>query len=628
MSKLSPLEIARLLGPLPPREDYGRTILPRPLLPLSSASSSTLSALSSGHSDSASIFEIPPILDSICDNLTREDIWRCRSVSRTWLAIFGPYRWRDVTWANIEGTNLESTVIANEQWIRKLTIQTTDATFVKLQKTTNLKILNIGLPSPWNYMDYEDFSDEFAEAGYSEALEGQEDDLTRPESWIIPSILNLIHRNPRLHTLRIDCSYATRWAFGISRQPNLVLPPPHFNGEHALLTLKQHSCLRSIHIAISPFTTTAGLAVILKHLPTESLQELTIDRPACLVEQRIESPISTAFELPRPLFTSLRQLYIKSEWSTDEENVLMSLIQCCPNLVDISLSKFTSVNVHQLITTITTYCLKLETIESRSAGYPEYEILRLIQPYSRLREFTFGGSPSSQNLVLPALLEQCAGTLEVVQILEANSISSSSIARVLAECPRLRSLRVSQASDSVGITLSDVSQTYWASNRIEELKLVLLEESDDDDGGAGAVRVGSTFEEQRQETVKNILLLYRKLMTQRQLGKLALVWKSPRHTMPREVGMALIGGEVTEHRLWWMGLRWPTLKEIKNAEKEEKLKQMGFVVRDPSPTWHGVIDDEKGEEEEEDVGWEELDGEYTTYKSRNRHQQRSARGRR
>ena len=78
------------------------------------------------HTFSISIFDIPLILDLICDNLTKDDLLPCLQVSRDWFDLFQPHVLRHVEFINLKKHQTWA-ILDNAARIQTLTIDISDA---------------------------------------------------------------------------------------------------------------------------------------------------------------------------------------------------------------------------------------------------------------------------------------------------------------------------------------------------------------------------------------------------------------------------------------------------------------------------------------------------------------------
>ncbi|KAG9066685.1 hypothetical protein KI688_012593 [Linnemannia hyalina] len=69
-----------------------------------------------------SIFDIPFIIDAICENLSADDIFRCRKTSKPLHKAFLRPHWRDITVRKILTADELDTIRKHAPWIRTLTI--------------------------------------------------------------------------------------------------------------------------------------------------------------------------------------------------------------------------------------------------------------------------------------------------------------------------------------------------------------------------------------------------------------------------------------------------------------------------------------------------------------------------
>ncbi|KAF9934269.1 hypothetical protein FBU30_002687 [Linnemannia zychae] len=145
--------------------------------------------MSSSSSHHISIFDIPLILDLICDNLTKDQLLVCLDVSRSWHILFSPQALRHVRFSNLKPYQTWS-ILNRASLVRSLTIDISDAGWFLNNSipTTSLRELRcvdfnyLPKQKPMNRLIY-----------------------TRPT--IVDQAENallLVGKSPKLHTLIID----------------------------------------------------------------------------------------------------------------------------------------------------------------------------------------------------------------------------------------------------------------------------------------------------------------------------------------------------------------------------------------------------------------------------------------
>ncbi|KAF9113490.1 hypothetical protein BGX27_001444 [Mortierella sp. AM989] len=608
MPKLSPLEIARLL-----------------------ASSSNGHILSSRDpSRSVTIFEVPLILDSICENLQLEDLHSCRGVCKTWRVIFEHYRWRTIDWFVAMEENLDG-VIRNAHWIRDLKVGPIHTALVGDNRATNLRSLYIKKCCNWGGISRWRFQ---WDGGYSEDTSEEEDDDDGNRMTPTISTLDLIKQNSRLENLIIDCMRGTSIEHFGSHHLSDYMNSQLERDDSVLFALKRHSSLKFIQLNLmSTNANPKDLAIILKHCPTTTMRQLIIRRRSFFTATGEELELyhsdsaAERYQETWPIFTALQRLKFDGTMEGAEGLVLIPLLRSCPNLVHLTVPAVDRRRNRLLFDTIAKYCPKLEVINMYDNNIFEPDLAHLLQSPLRLRELYLNFPTGFSDLDFLTILRQYSSTLEILHIGFAK-ISSKAVAQVLEECPHLRKIWIYVSASKNGITLPDLVHTPWASCQIETLSLEVISD---------ASTLGEQDADNKQEIADMIVQLSLKFeqQTNAQPSRSSgLMWRSPEHIMHREYGLSLMKGEITERRLRWLGLEWPTRKEVQDRAKEARIREMGIYIVDPAPIWAcntGESDEEvdsnsvRGENADEiqDI---DMDEEYTIYKTRNRHQNRSSGG--
>ncbi|KAG9069867.1 hypothetical protein KI688_009192 [Linnemannia hyalina] len=204
-----------------------------------------------------------------------------------------------------------------------------------------------------------------------------------------------------------------------------------------------------------------------------------------------------------------------------------------------------------------------------------------------LQGLTMRITPLYANRVLPALLQQCGSTLQVLRLGELGfaNLRSTYIADILARCPRLKVFVVSSAPGKLRpfskIALQDLLSAEWVCSELETLSISInelaavataqdtgtlydglaslaLEDTKNEKGS----QLGSTAAQTYQDYVKfssmvrNVLEFYRRLNALPKLVTLSLQWSQVCQTVPYECGMGFSDHLLDVDKLQWMGLEW------------------------------------------------------------------------
>ncbi|KAG0367657.1 hypothetical protein BGZ54_003491 [Gamsiella multidivaricata] len=482
---------------------------------------------------SSIIFDLPPIMKTICSHLSNVDIWRYRAVSRTWCVLFEPYRWEYVKWHSLEGTRVKQLLIENATRVQHLTISNSrkDAQ-QELRGFINLKSLHLVSRPPG------------------------EDVSTREE--YMRSSWDLIRDNPGLWTLRLDFTrgIVAQLFCHCDHLDHLDLDEPlHQTSDSALAALKRHPSLRSVTLTIAIDRVDVS-ASFLRHLPTATLQHLAIEVACSLSGDSIGKPTTTSAPIVNnssvwPTFPLLRQLNFGANLARAEDLIVFPLLQSCPNVIDLMLPKVKYEKTSSVIDAVIKHCPNLQILDLRCLDIDESEILRLVEPYTQLRELYLGRFMNSRECVLTAVLDQCAKTLEVIDVPikagvmkmdEAATALSRTLGRALAGCPRLRELKVHEdwLCEDNAIPISDLVHASWASSQIEHLRAEFGQWDE-------ALTVG--------EFVDIVARLHGFLSAQSRLKCLYLKWTIPENWDRRKVKNALRAAGMDAISLKWIGLK-------------------------------------------------------------------------
>ncbi|KAG0210581.1 hypothetical protein BGX28_009217 [Mortierella sp. GBA30] len=143
------------------------------------------------NSSNVSIFEIPLILELICDNYSsKQDLQSCLQVCRLWYTIFRPHLIRYVRFADLKASQTQH-VVEHAHRIRNLEIDISDAEcFLEPTQCINLDTLSC---TDFGYMPWPTSSDHY----------DIRTELLHP---VDPNMnaLKLIDQNPQMRTLRVE----------------------------------------------------------------------------------------------------------------------------------------------------------------------------------------------------------------------------------------------------------------------------------------------------------------------------------------------------------------------------------------------------------------------------------------
>ncbi|KAF9909427.1 hypothetical protein EC991_008566 [Linnemannia zychae] len=358
------------------------------------------------HNTPIHIFDIPLILDLICDHLTKDDLLPCLQVSHYWHDLFKPQFLRCVRFADLKEHQTWA-ILDNAARIRSLTIDIADAGWLldnPYSPCINLQVLrcvDFGYVYPHDYNSYDDELDHDSD---STSLESNQVDLST-------SALNLIQSNPKLAVLEvIHCRQRYRTS--------------HFTP--AILTsISKHQTLSQIKINLDFLLPDSFLVALLHHLPL-SLEDLSFSAVGALKQSGIPA------DSPKPTLqgpTNLRRISLRpcdtwfgeaEEGDHDEsyiQRVVLLLIQNSPGLVDLSLAGYSG-QVLILLQTLADVCPLVETIDFDGYNCVNHEIMALTGFLSHLREFKFYGYYSAvnreQRALVPTFLRRSSATLQVI----------------------------------------------------------------------------------------------------------------------------------------------------------------------------------------------------------------------
>ncbi|KAF9110996.1 hypothetical protein BGX27_005523 [Mortierella sp. AM989] len=503
-----------------------------------------------------SIFEIPILLDVICDNLSPKDIWNCYRSSQSWKSLFDPYRSRVVQYAYLNSTQTSS-IIHNSHQIRNLKVDLADAGHFLGSACINL--LNLVC------IDF----------GYTACNE-----------LIDPAVnaLELISRNPKLQSLTVQ------------HRADTQAPQPLQNS--VLKALSIHRSLRSITLDIRlPWEVTREF---LSNIPPK-LEELTMKTYYYVSQHSDPTNRLHPLQLNRP--TALRRITMLDEMSSPQHYFLPSLLEHSPELEEISIPYY-SEGCREIAAILRANCPKLRALNQGVYINPFYELTiaqLLITAFPNgIRRLVLGKVLKPANNQLNQLFHiltnnPFANTLEVLEFKHPPAYTSGEIVGILQSCTRLRELRLAgestpQAKNRTDISdiVSSLMRSWKCQDSLEVLELNISNLKEEKLFKKDKIR--SVLQ---QRTAHHVRELYDGLRSMKNLNKLTLNWKSSSFHgdgMPLETGLAYANEDwgqatsttkrrMTKTDLAWMGLNWRPLYDIQQEKGLKKMEQAAVKER-------------------------------------------------
>ncbi|KAK3832325.1 MAG: hypothetical protein J3R72DRAFT_454152 [Linnemannia gamsii] len=399
-----------------------------------------------------SIFDIPHILDLICDNLhSKQHLHPCLQVSRAWYHLFQPQVLRHVEFINLKKHQTWA-ILDSAARIISLTVDISDAGWFLNNSNDGNKSLTsspcINLQE-LHCVDY-DYQPKRPNVDYLSAATSSSSSSLPRSSYVdqTKNALLMIKNNPRLHTLIVqydDCEYKT----------------DHFS-EAVFKSLAAHKSLAKIHIHL-PIITSSSWHKIICSLPAglrdfelwckegyfgwedEENEEIGFSgalvfpflERLCLKDNRsrVTSHWEDAF-FPSP-YTPERQTYGPA-WNIKSE--VAAFVRNSPRLRDLVLRTYNG-KVGRLMDLLVVSCPELETIDlaveyveedygdsdgdgidivgnaddADGAGIETTTISMTGSYFTKLKEFRIEGEwPDSTQRAVARLVSRSVDTLEIV----------------------------------------------------------------------------------------------------------------------------------------------------------------------------------------------------------------------
>ncbi|KAK3824744.1 MAG: hypothetical protein J3Q66DRAFT_325948 [Benniella sp.] len=536
--------------------------------------------------ESASVFEIPELLDIICSGLQLPDIKNCTVCCKSWYSVFGPYRFRSLRIVHSDRGRIKF-LYPNSRLIRKLDISLQVLKTFGAPRCTRLQ--ELGILSQNGTQD-EETDSEVSEV--SEENEDCEDDvrlLDMPAQFKIKSnkfrgAAYLIRKNQHLQALTVRAASQTSKALAW----------------RILNAIRNHAFLVKVKV---DFPNCFRLIRLLNYLPSQ-LQELDVKGYTPAQRNSYTNMCYAQMLFERNFVLGLRRLNLAGCGGCINGFILMQLLVKFPNLEELHLPSMecrdeATFDNAELAQVIDSHCNRLRTLSSQlrspkcapskrmcallcgsSKGFRQLSLRVRICRHHNRRSDSMGGYftsddddddfyLSSDALVLKAIPDtSTVNMIEVLRLDPAVFIESDHVIGILERCPRLREFWVRGVDeDCDGIDISDLVQsmdTPWScQNTLEVLGLEVHNRKIGMEWGSLAGK--------RRKTCRVIRQLFLGLRSFPELATLDIDWQlqaewSPIHIEPRMIlsltDMNQDDDEedpilITKEDMEWMGLSQP-----------------------------------------------------------------------
>ncbi|KAG0073927.1 hypothetical protein BGZ90_011194 [Linnemannia elongata] len=498
--------------------------------------------------NSTNIFELPPILESICNNLLPYDIRDCRLVCKSWALLFEPYGWRGVNLHWPTQYTTAKLIESNSHRIWSLSALMRDLSILLEANQvlcTNLReLLTLG-----DFYHEEQFEVLYDAHGISDH---------RHPGCPLAEILKLVSLNPQLHTLEFSTITNSIQPFDYSL----------LSGFSALQKLTRLALEPSEHERKDPEL----IFNILKSCPS-SLQELRLgcycefkSRQYYMVRSMESAATASRIKTPWKPFQFLKSLVIRCRHGECEPWIHVPILRNSPQLNRISIFG----RSREVLETASAFCPSIERLHIGLGQYTssvsrrqEDDFVRLIQAYPRgLKSFHLEVECRTQDRILSALLQTSLMTLESLQVKCGAGISRETIIRILRDCPNLQEfdLRPDDVYPDTGLSLDELLRTPWASPQLSTISISVIDMENQSLADADSVELK---EARHRKLATMILDLHHKVKAHPGGPICSFPCMFPKYVMPVDTALEMMRHEITEEQLESMDLRWPSTKDEK-----------------------------------------------------------------
>ncbi|KAG0073501.1 hypothetical protein BGZ90_011535 [Linnemannia elongata] len=389
----------------------------------------------------STIFELPPVLDRICEHIRGRDIDNCRLVCKEWASLFDIYRWQSIYFdppSDKHGPKSAS-VLRNSSRTRRLNITVSQLSSLLEQQEQPAS------PAGQSQGQGEIFSNlRYLTLRGGDSYQGDNNFVAANRTFRFIATMAMQLREVFLPQLMADSSLGFDYSLLSSFVTHPTLTDISLSGEM---------------VCSDPVLTLA----ILKHCPP-SLQRLSMCC-ICLGDdhaERIQMAASIVAKSERsyqwPRFGCLKDLSIGCHYGgvgSCETWVHIPILKNAPRLRKLNLFSFYSrdeiglESFRQILETTITHCPSINhlRVDPGANPLPVADLVRLIQVYPKGLEFLMIAMPKTdQHQILNAVLQTSRSTLESLYLdfgaFTPAAIPEASIHHLIRECSKLRELEV------------------------------------------------------------------------------------------------------------------------------------------------------------------------------------------
>ncbi|KAK3832418.1 MAG: hypothetical protein J3R72DRAFT_454040 [Linnemannia gamsii] len=392
------------------------------------------------------IFNLPPVLDTVCQHIYSRDIETCRLVCQEWTTLFDIYRWRDIYFDKPDDSPGPSpaAIRRNSSRVRNLNICLDQLSDLLKQQQQHQQQQQLPSPSSPSSLSSSD-QDIFPNLRYLCLRSGDYHDdsaaVNRTFKFIVTTTRQLLGLS--LYRIITDSTH----------EFDYTLINPGF-ATHPTLTVLS---LTGEMFRSDPLLTLA----LLKNCPP-SLERLDM---CCICpydkDDRFKVATRTVAESEKlyqwKRFESLKSLSISCNYNDGgcESWVHMPLLKHAPQVKVLSVFSFNprgeaGLNSFQrILDTATKYCPKIKRLHINPGVNPlmAADLIRVIKAYPKGLEFLIISIPTrKQEQILEAVLQTSRLTLQSLYLeygaFTPVSIQEETIHELIQECPELQELQV------------------------------------------------------------------------------------------------------------------------------------------------------------------------------------------
>ncbi|KAF9953939.1 hypothetical protein BGZ70_000055 [Mortierella alpina] len=450
---------------------------------------------------STSIFDLPPVVDSICYYLDQTVDPKDYLINRTFYNSIRRHVWRRLEFKDTHDDDAiceehKRVLLANSQWIQDLTVSKISAPLVCLtepsSRCTNLEYLDC--------------------------------DLEHESSLYTASLAKLLTLNTKIKNLTFKSLDEDPQNFDWGR-------PSDIDGLRQVISVLPHlTSLRFISVETTGRIGPLDLDLFLSALPQslESLHLRELHRYDGGIDEALYLPPEQSLCWPST-FPNITELCFDEFDQYDLLPIIEPLLQRCPRLQDLTLPTIHGYDLRFIAEVLGESCTNLRSL-TISGSVEEEDLLAVVDAIPALASLDLPIDVDTTAYFVPHLIAKWSNTLSSVSLGAGVIVQSSDIQLLLTSCPHLETFWMCAYGGAERpwtispyyspLNLSDLAQSEWTCTELKALFILFHDERVEQD----TLEQHLQQEDRTRELIKKA---YAQLGKLKRLETLRLGWGHP-----------------------------------------------------------------------------------------------------